>query len=108
MSRPGNLDQRITIYKYSFTDDGMGGNERTKELVTKAWAEVKPKSGNENTDFERVNATQNILFRIRRRTNITAEMIIEWEGGEFNIKSFPPVSNRALYMDIEAESGVAN
>lgn len=108
--RSGELDQRITFQKRSSVPDGMGGSTTTWVNVgtlDTVWAHVRAKSGREVTEFDRVNAQASQLFVIRKRNDILESYRILWDGEAFNIRHIPKPKTRAMYMEIEAERGVA-
>ena len=105
--RPGELDQRITIMRDVETPDGYGGNTTAPTLIHTLWALVRPISGNEITDYDRINAKAKYLFVVRYPIDILDSDRIEWEGTSFNIRLRKEPKGRDLYMQIEAERGVA-
>jgi len=107
--RTGELDQRITFQERISVPDGMGGDTVTWASITNgdAWAHVRPKNGREVTEFDRVNAEAGYLFVVRNRQDITDSNRIIWEGEPFNIQVRKQPKKRALYLEIDADRGVA-
>lgn len=105
--RPGELDQLITIEEFIKVSDGMGGNETTWQSKGDIFALVRPLSGRENVDFERVQGEARYLFVVRFPADIVDENRILWEGDYYNIRLRKKPKGRELYMQIEAERGVA-
>ena len=105
--RPGELDQRILIQRESETPDEYGGSELTWVDHITVWAHVRPLSGREVTDFDRVNAEARYLFVVRYPVDIRDCDRIVWDGENFNIRVRKQPKGRDLYMQIEAERGVA-
>lgn len=108
--RPGKLDQRITFKAESRNDDGLGGAVRgwvNIPVTPTVWASVRAKSGRERFDIDRVDAEAGYVFTIRNRADIDERNVIEWNGRRFNIRFVRQLSNRPLYMEIEADQGVA-
>ena len=105
--RPGELDQRIVIERFANVSDGMGGNTVTWSTQFTLWALVRPLSGRENTDFERVQGEASYLFVVRYPIDILDADRILWEGDYYNIRVRKQPKGRDLYMQIEAERGVA-
>lgn len=111
MSRPGQLDQRITLKRVTARQpDGMGGFTETETTLATVWANVTPGGGTETTEAARVNATAGATFTIRNRPDLalTASDRIEWEGRRYNIRVPEYQGRRAMYLDIQAEAGVAD
>lgn len=107
--RAGELDQRITFQERIKTPDGMGGSADTWQNISslsEVWAHVRPKSGREVTQYDRVNAETSYLFVVRFRDDILERYRILWDGEPFNITSIPKPKSRALYLEITGERGV--
>lgn len=105
--RPGELDQYIKIQRESKVSDGYGGSTISWVDYMDLWAHVRPLSGREVTDFNRVNAEARYLFVVRYPSDIQDNDRIEWDGEYFNIRVRKQPKGRDLYMQIEAERGVA-
>lgn len=105
--RVGELDQRITIERKQLTPDGMGGNSLAWVSIGSVWAHVRPKSGRETVGFERLNGETTYIFIVRNSIDVKYSDRIVWDGVEFNVDNIPKPKGRALYMEVEATSGVA-
>lgn len=105
--RAGELDQRIKIMRGVDTPDGYGGNTVVFTEVNEIWALVRPLSGREVTDYDRVNAESRYLFVVRYPIDIQDSDRIDWDGEGYNIRFRKKPKGRELYMQIEAERGVA-
>lgn len=104
MYRPGELDQQITINRLTVSDDGYGGETQTATSLGTVWAKVKPMSGKESKDQERVHDVGNYRFIIRRPIfQVLEDDFITWNGGEFNIRMVHDYGNRVLYLEIDVE-----
>lgn len=107
--RAGELDQRITFQERVSVSDGIGGSVDTWQNIaelSEVWAHARSKSGREMTEFDRINAERGYLFVLRNRQDIDPSYRILWDGEPFNIKTIKKPKTRALYLEIEAESGV--
>lgn len=109
MSRPGRLDQKITIQRFTTVDDDMGGQEETWGDLFNAWAMVRPSSGREDERFERLDGLAFYIFTIRNRRDYTIQDRdrIVWQGVPYNIRFPADPGGRQQYIDITAERGVA-
>ena len=107
MFRAGNLDQRIKFLRYTSVSDGMGGDTLTKTELGECWASVKPKSGGERLEGDRVDAQAGVLFVVRYRNDILESDRIEWQGIEYNIRLNSDHGNRKLYSMYESDRGMA-
>ena len=105
--RPGELDKRITLRRESLTPDGQGGNHLTVADYDTVWAHVRPLSGREREQFDRVNAEASYLFVIRNRQDIRENDRVLWEGVEYNIRLIKGRAGRPLYLEIIGDRGVA-
>lgn len=108
--RTGELDQRITFQKRLKVPDNMGGYSFTWtdiNTLSSVWAHARPKNGREVAQFDRVDAEASYLFVIRNRSDIQEDYRIVWDGEFFNIRHILKPKSRDLYMQIDAERGVA-
>lgn len=105
--RPGVLDQRIIIRRYTETDDGLGGQERTPSTYAEIWAQVVSGSGVEVEQAQQLQASNMVTFMIRNRSDILKTDVVVYGGEEYQIRAIPPVSKREMYRKIEAEINVA-
>lgn len=104
--RPGELDQLISIQQKVETPDDMGGNTFAWSEKFTIWAHVRPLSGREVTDFDRVNAEAQYLFAVRWPVDIKESDAILWEGDYYNIRALKKPKGRELYCEITAQRGV--
>lgn len=106
----GKLDQRITLQRQIEAPDGGGGLVRIWGDVANnscPWANVKAKAGREGLDEGRTNATYVVVFTIYTRNDISEKDRIVWNGETYNIRGILRMGDRKLYLQIEAERGVA-
>ena len=106
----GDLTQIVTLQSVTRTADGGGG-------VSEAWgtfaedatvyAYVTPLRGSEGARDGGVNASGLWLFSIRNRSDVTEQDRILWNGEAYNIRRVMRQGERELYLNIEAERGVA-
>ena len=107
MYHSGELRDRVKVLREQITPDGIGGNTSEWVIQGAYWAHVRPLSGREITEYDRVNAEARYLFVVRYPAEIADSDRIIWEGEEFNIRVRKQPKGRDLYMQIEAERGVA-
>jgi len=106
--RAGELDQRITFQERQSVPDGMGGSTDTWvniPTLSSVWAHMRPKSGREVTQYDRVNAETSYLCVIRYRSDILEKYRILWDGESFNIRTILKPKSRALYLEMDCERG---
>lgn len=111
MSEIGQLDQRITLQRYTETPDGIGGVTRAWADLAQTpsvWAKVTPRLGSESMDQGRMNASSMATFTIRYRADVTELDRIVWRGEAWNIRRIMRKTQRVQYYEIDAERGVAS
>lgn len=105
--QPGELDQRVIIVRETQVGDGQGGHTVTTATVATVWAKVVAKSGREREHSDRLNAESMYLFVIRWRSDVREADRLLWRGQEYNIRAIAQDGGRKLYLEIDAERGVA-
>ena len=107
--RVGELDQRINITRETRAADGMGGGTISLDILVGAYAKVRAKKGNEREIANQLEAPAGYVFTIRNRSDITIRENdrIDWDGIQYNIKFIANEGKRALFLDINADRGVA-
>jgi SPP1 family predicted phage head-tail adaptor len=103
----GEIDQRVVIQRLTLTPDGSGGNVKSWTELATVWCHVRPKSGRESVGSDRVEGSASYLFVIRYRAGLRDSDRIVWKGVSYNIRAIHDRSGRRLYLDLEAERGVA-
>lgn len=106
--RPGALDQRVTIQSVTEADDGYGGRTRTWADVATVWARVVPVSGRERTEAMQVQSPALYRVTMRRRTDLTPDKRLVWQGRPMNVRFDGFNSPRDLYLTVDAELDVAS
>ena len=108
MFRVGELDQPVKALRETLTPDAMGGNTVSLVELFERWAHVRPQTGREFTDFDRVNASARYLFVFRYDPAFDLEErdVLEWGGERYNIRAIKKPKTRKLYIEVEAERGV--
>jgi len=105
--RVDELDQRITFQRQTLTSDGQGGATKSWATLATVWALARARSGTEVAKMARVEATALYLFVVRYRADLRESDRIVWGGVNFNIRAINGNSARRLYLEIDAERGVA-
>lgn len=102
----GRKDNLITFMTPQLADDGLGGGERTWVQHRQAWAMVKAVRASEAERQGQNRHVRVVMFTVYRDATITAQMRLDWNGGQFNIREIRDDGPRAADMVIIAESGV--
>ncbi|MFC5737461.1 head-tail adaptor protein [Sinirhodobacter huangdaonensis] len=103
----GSTQARIRFERATRSPDGAGGARRVWAALDRrpeVWARVRAGSGGESFEGGRVNATAMVVFRLRRRSDLTPLDRILWQGVAYNIRTLLPAAGS--FMEIEAERGV--
>jgi len=106
-ARPGELDQRITLRRLTLVDDGMGGSAETWADFAVVSARVRAGPGRESQQGDQIQAAAQYSFVIRYLSGILQTDLIRFAGVDYNIRSINDEGNRAAYLEILAERGVA-
>ena len=107
MTGIGDLDQVISIQQQSGTPDGGGGQAQSFSELAKAYASVRPIRGQEREERGAVREVRQYMFTMHRRTDLTNDMAIDWQGSRYNIRNIKVPGPREQFMDVIAEYGVA-
>lgn len=105
--RPGELDQRVKVLSKQKVSDDMGGNTTSWVETGEYWAHVRPMSGREIQDFDTIQGTALYLFVFRNGLEIKDSDRLDWDGEQFNVRFRKQPKGRAMYIEVNAERGVA-
>lgn len=83
--RSGNLRHRVVLQRATLTKDAVGGDVQTWSTLDTVWASVRPLSGREAFEGQRVTATGSHYLTIRYRDDVTVGMRAVWHGRTFEI-----------------------
>ena len=106
----GETNERNTIQRETLSDDGQGGSTRTLATLATCWAKVVPLSGKERDMANQTESPRNYRFTVRRTSEtagVLAKDLIVWRNKTMNIRFIGLNSPKELYLQIEAEDGVA-
>lgn len=103
----GELTERVTFKREVRVDDGMGGSRSEWQDIATRWALVRPMSGRERLAADKVEASANYLIVVRAPLDVQEADIAIWQGQQLNIRFVKRRGTRALFLEIEAEMGVA-
>jgi SPP1 family predicted phage head-tail adaptor len=103
----GLLDKKISIQRESRTPDGAGGYLLSWVDFASARAYIKPLSGREAVQAERIQASVTHRFAMRYKAGILPSDRIVYAGRVFNIRAVINVEERNRWLEIVADEGVA-
>ncbi|WP_377810620.1 phage head closure protein [Azospirillum sp. A29] len=102
----GELDQRVRIEQPADTPDGRGGVTKGWAELATVWAKVRPIAGRERAAAGQIEAAATYRVVIRRRTDVTTDCRILWQGRTMNIRFVPASGSRAMWTVIDCDAGV--
>jgi len=105
-TRPGKLNELVTIEQQQTQPDGSGGQIVTWTEFAQVWVKLQPVRLSEGERQGAVRATRGYVFTLWRRGDLSEGMRIIWNGEAFNIREVRLPSERELYMEVFAQSGV--
>lgn len=112
--KAGELDQLVTIRRVTQTKNEYGTLEETVQDLGPFWARVRPMTGREREASQQLEEQADYLFvffyDIHVENAIQGDDTLVWEdvgGQQYNIRFIKDRGPRALYLEIEAERGVA-
>jgi len=103
----GRLNKRINIEREIRSSDGAGGSNSTWSQIKSIFAEIKPVSGREVVNSQRLQAQLTHKIIVRFTTDIRPSDRIEYNGRFFNIRAIINVEEQNKWLEIMADEGVA-
>lgn len=108
----GELDQRVELQYPVKAPNGQGGYDITWEPHLPVWAKVKPLTGGERSQADRLAAEGGYMVTIRNlgiSKDVNETWRVRWlnEDRIFNIRFVHDAGQRDIYRMIDCESGVA-
>jgi len=100
--RTGDLDRRIVIYTATTARDSMGQSVETPAILATVWAKITPVGGGEDTEGDKVTASNRVMFTIRFRTDVTEAMQILFDTEYYDIVTIEK-PDRKRRLEITAE-----
>ncbi len=99
----GELRTRLTLEAPSRTDDGGGGADVVWEAVAEVWAAVRPITGVEKFELDRVAGRRSHEIMIRYRADVVAQMRLRQGARVFDIRAAFDPDQRRHWLKILAE-----
>jgi len=103
----GELNQRVRVERVTSVPDEGGGSAEAWVEVAHVWAKVWPVSGGERAAAQQVQAAAMVRVKIRRRTDVSADMRVIWQGRAHNIRHVADAGPSEPFLTLDCESGVA-
>ena len=97
---PGKLDRRVTLLKPVKSRDSTGGIVMNWTLVSVVWAGFQATPGREIQQAAQKLGLDTCTFRIRYRSDVTAEWRVLFNTSFFEVISPPVELGRKFYQDL--------
>lgn len=106
----GRLNQRIRILQRLTTTDDFGQPSTSWLQIAHVWAAVKTRTGKGLLSDETILANRDtsrtpVVFEIRQRRGLNADMRIEYRNEVYEIRSIDPDEDRQEYLNITTAKG---
>ena len=101
------LDQPIQIKRKDQLQQADGSLQTTLSTVADCFAKAKVQRGSESSQSDQIDARSSCVFIIHTRSDLLEDDVIVWNSRTYNIRFIHDSGLGAIYMDIEAERGVA-
>lgn len=101
----GMLDQRVGLQSLALTPDDGGGATESWTTYATVWAHVRPMSGREREQADRVEATSNYMLAVRDRSDIKEGHRVSWGDRYLNIRFVRSTGGRHSFLELECELG---
>jgi len=96
--RAGLLRHRVVIQRATLTKDSVGGDVESWGTLAEVWGEVRPLSGREALEAQRITSTASHFITIRYRTDVTPLMRVVWRGRTFEISQVQNADGRDVML----------
>ncbi len=93
--RAGDLDRRVTIRRYTVTEDPFGGEVHEWTDLATVWANVRQESGREFMAAATEMASRKVIFRLRWMAGLTVLDKVHFEGRDHDIHEVRELGRRA-------------
>lgn len=101
----GRLDRKIVIQQGTETQNTFGEFVTVWTTYHTTFASVHKAGGNEKEEASRVTATNLVKFKIRFYTGITEDMIIQYNGNDYDILEIQELGREGLWLKASRKYG---
>ncbi|MBS4048573.1 MAG: phage head closure protein [Alphaproteobacteria bacterium] len=106
----GKRDQRVTVQRFTSTDDGYGGQVEAWTDLAIRWCSVEPMSGRERNQAQQTESPANYRVTLPwdsvTKAITTADRVV-WNDKTGNIRFIADAGPRPIEAKIDVEFGVA-
>lgn len=106
--RAGKLRHRIEIQQRQDDRDPAGQPVDGWVTVCKPWADVRYLNGRQFIGSDAETNADGVSIRIRRRTDVTADMRVLFRQSYFDILAVLPDEDDLEYVDLACSTGASN
>lgn len=92
--KAGKLDRRITFRSKTVVQNDFGEEEATWGDFDTVWAGYEARQGTEKDEADQLIAVTREVFQVRYRNDLNTEMILVYEGIEYDILSIFEIGRR--------------
>lgn len=96
---PGRLNHRVTIMRYTETQDALGNTVNVLEPLKKVWAEVRPLRGREALEYYKDVHDQSYKITIRY-TDVTPDDVVRFDDRQFRIQWITDPLEDRYYLEL--------
>jgi len=89
------LNEVVRFYRKRQTQAADGSLNKTRDLVCKVYAMVRPMSGSERAKSDGTEAFGDYRFHVHRRADIAEADILVWDGTDYNIHFIGDAGNKS-------------
>lgn len=98
---PGRLDQRVTLLR-----EELRKNELDQDVLkwvdwTTVWAEVKPATGKELIEAQRIQPEQVYTITLRYIPGLTTAMRVMWQSRMLHVTAVSDAGPRSRYLSLQ-------
>lgn len=97
-TRIGELRHRMRLEAVSRTPDGAGGADETWTLVAELWAALKPLSGQEGLEADRIAGHVTHEVVVRYRQGVVPAMRLVHGARAFDIRAVIDIEERRRFL----------
>lgn len=98
---PGRLDQRIALMREEPTKNELNQDVLKWVAWKTVWAEVKPATGKELIEAQRIQPEQVYTITIRYIPGLTTAMRVLWQGRTLHVTAVPDAGPRSRYLSLQ-------
>lgn len=83
----GTLDRKVSFLSYQEIVNEVGATEQQLIKLFSTWARIEPARGKEYYEAQKIKENNPFKITIRYRTNVTDNMIIQYQNQQYNIQT---------------------